>query len=171
MKEMAGRVALVCSMMTLSPAPGRCGDDAPSRVRLRRTREGFAVGQAVRGALQHLADQRCQAVFEDFSAVSGKTLGQVLEDQAQTGQTYLGLLFFYDGGDAAICRMPGVLAFTHPGSRVVQVCGARFKEGFETNPARMEAVIIHELLHSLGLGENPPSPSQITARVAERCLE
>ena len=28
--------------------------------------------------------------------------------------------------------------------------------------------MIHELLHSLGLGENPPSSDHITARVRER---
>jgi len=29
--------------------------------------------------------------------------------------------------------------------------------------------IIHEMLHTLGLGENPPSSREITQRVNERC--
>jgi hypothetical protein len=33
----------------------------------------------------------------------------------------------------------------------------------------MRAVIIHEMLHSLGLGENPPSSKEITLRVMQRC--
>ena len=32
-----------------------------------------------------------------------------------------------------------------------------------------EAVIIHETLHSLGLGENPPTSDEITWRVFSRC--
>jgi len=32
-----------------------------------------------------------------------------------------------------------------------------------------EAVIIHETLHSLGLGENPPTSDEITRRVFSRC--
>jgi hypothetical protein len=33
-----------------------------------------------------------------------------------------------------------------------------------------EAVIIHEMLHTLGLGENPPSSTEITFRVLNRCM-
>jgi hypothetical protein len=34
---------------------------------------------------------------------------------------------------------------------------------------RAEAYVIHEMLHSLGLGENPPSSLAITAKVMSRC--
>ena len=30
-------------------------------------------------------------------------------------------------------------------------------------------MVIHEMLHTLGLGENPPAPSEITRRVNDRC--
>jgi hypothetical protein len=33
----------------------------------------------------------------------------------------------------------------------------------------VELVLIHELLHSLGLGENPPSSAEITRQVTKRC--
>ena len=32
-----------------------------------------------------------------------------------------------------------------------------------------EVVIIHELLHALGLGENPPTESGITHQIFARC--
>jgi hypothetical protein len=32
-----------------------------------------------------------------------------------------------------------------------------------------EMTVIHEVLHTLGLGENRPSSSQITAQVRKRC--
>jgi len=45
--------------------------------------------------------------------------------------------------------------------RRVRSCG--------NNPSQTEAFLIHEELHSLGLGENPPSPKEITARVLALC--
>jgi hypothetical protein len=38
-----------------------------------------------------------------------------------------------------------------------------------TERDRAEAVVIHEVLHTLGLDENPPSSDQITTRVERRC--
>jgi hypothetical protein len=39
------------------------------------------------------------------------------------------------------------------------------------NSRHAEALVIHEMLHSLGLGENPPPSDEITARVRARCGE
>jgi hypothetical protein len=39
------------------------------------------------------------------------------------------------------------------------------------NSRNAEAIVIHEWLHSLGLGENPPSSDYITTRVRARCGE
>jgi hypothetical protein len=145
------------------------GKKAAFNVRLRHSRDGFAVGQAVQGAHRRLADPRCQAVLSDFSLPSGRSLQEVLDEQGQTGQSFLRLLLFYDGTEVPRCRKPGVLAFTQPGSRVIYICSAWFREAFELNPAKVEAVIIHEALHSLGLGENPPRSQDITSQVMARC--
>ena len=56
-----------------------------------------------------------------------------------------------------------------PGSRVVQVCGRRFEAVARRHPRLAEASVIHEMLHSLGLGENPPDPRAITERVLDLC--
>jgi hypothetical protein len=37
------------------------------------------------------------------------------------------------------------------------------------HPEEAEAALIHEMLHTLGLGENPPRSRDITARVRARC--
>ena len=58
---------------------------------------------------------------------------------------------------------------TQPGSRAIFICSAWFRQAFELNPRKVEAVIIHESLHSLGLGENPPRSQAITAQVMARC--
>jgi hypothetical protein len=46
------------------------------------------------------------------------------------------------------------------------VCGT----GFATRGRTFrENALIHEMLHTLGLRENPPSSAEISRRVAERC--
>lgn len=48
----------------------------------------------------------------------------------------------------------------------VYVCSARVAT---LEVPRGDIVIIHEMLHSLGLGENPPTSDEITKRVVQRC--
>ena len=65
---------------------------------------------------------------------------------------------------------------TVPGVPRVFVCPAA-PAGANSRLSRMEfqsgslveAMVIHEMLHTLGLGENPPSTFEITARVRGRC--
>ena len=47
----------------------------------------------------------------------------------------------------------------------------QFFEADRRNAFLTEAFIIHETLHSLGLGENPPASGEITSRVMKRCPE
>jgi hypothetical protein len=49
------------------------------------------------------------------------------------------------------------------------VCGRRFAEVSLSRPVYGDAVFIHEMLHALGLGENPPTSSVITRQVIARC--
>jgi len=55
--------------------------------------------------------------------------------------------------------------FTVDGAAVF-VCGTSFQT--LARGARANA-LIHEMLHTLGLRENPPSSAEITRRVTERC--
>ena len=68
-----------------------------------------------------------------------------------------------------IGRQSDILAFTSRGSRVIYLCGRDFMRTAQRTPEDGRAVVIHEMLHSLGLGENPPSSREITRRVRERC--
>ncbi len=171
MKGLIGVGVIVLGLQGVQAEPGgaRLVDEVASHIRLRQSRDGFLAGQAVRGAHRLLADPGCQSVFSDFIESSGRRLQDVLDERGETGQSHLRRLLFYDGAEAR-CKDPGVLAFTQPGSHVVYICNQWFREAFATNPSKVEAVIIHESLHSLGLGENPPSSHDITARVMERCI-
>ena len=67
-------------------------------------------------------------------------------------------------------RADRVSAFTSPGSQVVRFCGDRFTRAISRRGIGFLATaVIHEELHSLGLGENPPSSTEITRRVEFRC--
>jgi len=163
-------VSLVSSVPGVVAEPGNAtSGESAFLVRLRQSRDGYAVSRALQGAYRRLAEPGCQAVFSDFTESRGRKLQEVLDEEGETGRSHLRRLYFYEGGEARGCKA-GVLAFTQPGSRVIYVCSRWFREAYETNPARVEAVVIHESLHALGLGENPPRSQDITAQVVERCF-
>ena len=122
------------------------------------------------GAARRLESPECQAVFADFKDERGRPLHERMADLGVPVQTYLEWVVFYDGTDMGSCRRDGVLAFTGQGHRVVYVCRERFEREWMAGKARYaEIVLIHEMLHTLGLGENPPSSRDITNRVQKRC--
>jgi hypothetical protein len=53
-------------------------------------------------------------------------------------------------------------------SRYVYVC-PQFREYQDRRPELAPVLVIHEALHTLGLGENPPTSTEITSRIAARC--
>ena len=76
---------------------------------------------------------------------------------------------FYDGSAQARCAGGGILGGTQPGSRVVFVCPVQFVAAYRRDKLLSETFVIHEMLHSLGLGENPPAPVEINQVVMKRC--
>jgi hypothetical protein len=130
---------------------------------------GMAVRRAVLAARQRLADDRCREVFGAFALPDGASLAAVLEGLERTPQEQLDRLVFTDGSRRPPCASPAVLAFTHPGREIVYVCASQFRNAVRADPAYAEIVLIHELLHTLGLGEDPPTSLEITALVRDRC--
>jgi hypothetical protein len=142
-------------------------------VRIENGRSAAAVRRAVAGAYKRLEDSACQALLARFSDASGRPLLENLEATGQSSQRYLAThVFFYEGYRLPTCRSRRAkkgLAVTTPGSRAVFVCTNRFTVVAERTPAQAEAIVIHEMLHTLGLGENPPSSDEITEAVIEAC--
>jgi len=138
-------------------------------VRLREGLLATTLRRAVRGAAERLADPACAAVLDDFRDEAGRPLRDRLRALSLDAPSYALQVLFYDGANEPPCRRKGRLqAYTMPGSRVVRTCPALLTLA-RADPERAEAVVIHELLHTLGLGENPPTSSEITARVLSRC--
>jgi len=117
------------------------------------------------GARERLGWPECQAVLADFESVNGGRLDLVLRSTGRTAQEQLEQLVLGSGLGRAGCGA-GQLAFTRVGSSTVSIC----LRPFTLLPAaEQDAVLIHEMLHSLGLGENPPESVAITAQIMRRC--
>jgi hypothetical protein len=126
--------------------------------------------RAIAGAARRLSRGDCQTIFRDFLDDSRQPLDARLDALHQSATEHLFALRFVDSRDASPCRADRhIIAFTERGSYVVYICGARFESEFVHDSVTSEVVIIHELLHSLGLGENPPTESEITHQIFARC--
>ncbi len=128
----------------------------------------ISAEKALNEAWQLLAQEDCAAVLGRFLDSAGRPLSRYLEGLSIDAQTYLTLVVFVDGTREVAC-FEGVFAFTVPGSRVVRLCVDELKRTARQSPRHTAANFIHEMLHSLGLGENPPSSTEITARVLAAC--
>ena len=123
---------------------------------------------ALEAASARFADGDCSKIFTDFEDGNGRSLADRLSAVAVDSHAYLKMVTFIDDTRHRLCGS-GILALTEPGGRVVRVCIDELKRIHAQQPEYVVASIIHEILHTLGLGENPPSSREITKRVLGRC--
>ena len=167
---------LVAGPAGAGPAPG-VGDTgaevaAPAvrraiLLKLKPLDEG-TVRRALDLALAMLASPDCPGIYSEFQRPDGRTPQDELERMGIGPEEFLESLVFTDGSREAVCRRDRAVMTATPGRALIYVC-PRFAEFQIGNPLRSAAVIIHESLHALGLGENPPSSDEITRRVERRC--
>jgi hypothetical protein len=119
-------------------------------------------------AASQLADAGCQLIFNDFSDARGRPLAERLTALGYDADNYPALVLFRDAPHPKHCES-GALAVTSPGSRVIFLCGPAVLRAWEVNRRYVTAALIHELLHTLGLPEDPPSSAEITGQVMLRC--
>ena len=131
-----------------------------------------AVESARTGALKRLESEECRKVFTDFTDAQGRTLQQNLEEWTAAPAEYIGLIPFVDGSSQALCRKTKTALVASPGVRRVFVCKT-FADVQLRQPGVAESMVIHEILHTLGLGEAPQPGAltsiEITQRVEARC--
>ena len=130
-----------------------------------------AAQGALRGASDRLANPKCQSILSEFHDGRGLPLTERLAELGATAQEYLQMVVFLDATGSPQCGRSGVIAFTSRNSRVVYLCGRDFERAARRDSRETQITIIHELLHTLGLGENPPSPREISFQVLQRCSE
>jgi hypothetical protein len=162
----AGR-AVLASTMLLAAAAANAG--APLAL---TGWDGRAVDTARAGAVKRLESEECRKVFSDFTDDRGRTLRQNLEEWTASPAEYIGLIPFVDGSSQALCRDTKTALVATPGVRRVFVCRT-FAQFQLRQPRVAESMLIHEVLHTLGLGEAPqkgaPTSIEITQRVEARC--
>jgi hypothetical protein len=156
----------VAGMLLTVILAGRAGADTPVFLGPVDSRTRRAVASAVEGAVARLARPSCQDVFSDFTDETGRSLSAKLLASGRSPADAFRLLRFVDGHRAPQCGWGARLAFTQTGSQVIYICSLHFRDRHRTTA---EIILIHELLHTLGLGENPPTSDEITERVAARC--
>ena len=130
-------------------------------------RERQAVQRSVELAARQLRQSDCLKVFSEFQLPNGSTPLENLRATGLTAEEFLYTLNWENGVDSPRCD-PGALLATTLNSRRVFVCPG-FARMLATRPAFGSTLVIHEQLHALGLGENPPTSLYITARVFHWC--
>jgi hypothetical protein len=128
------------------------------------------VRRAVEEAKTRLHVAECEGLVDEFKDPDGVSLRKRLEDQDMTIEARLDAIRFVDASESEHCRSSNTYAFAVRAGLVVYVCPRTMEKALRRQPARVQAVVIHELLHTVGLGENPPTSTYITARVEARCL-
>ena len=130
---------------------------------------GVVFESALARAAEKLESPSCLLVLDDFRDTSGRTLAERLSETGLTAPDFLVRLEFRDGRNASVCRRLHVDAVTTVGGSTVWACpGGSLTLGGENLRAGANT-LIHEMLHALGLGENPPTSLEITRRIVGRC--
>jgi len=158
-------VSLVLSIVLVLASPVA----TPHRTTLRglTPAEREAVQWSLEAARMQLRRAECLKVFEEFQLPDGSTPLQSLEETGLSAEEFLETLEWESGELSNRCEAGGLLATTRY-SRRISVCPG-FARMVTNRPAFGAALIIHEQLHALGLGENPPLSTYITARVYHWC--
>jgi hypothetical protein len=130
--------------------------------------DAAAVERAKAGAVRKLQDPECLKVLDDFKDREGRPLQESLDKWGVSAADYLQMIPFLDGSSQQLCRWSKVDLVTTPGTPRVLVC-AQFATTQVRDSQLAETILIHEMLHTLGLGENPPTSTEITKRVKGRC--
>jgi hypothetical protein len=165
LRTKTGRLAVLVTAASLLPAFAS-GQESRAPTIFVGGPAALDVARAAGDAMDRLQEPGCQRVLDDFTDREGRPLRASLG--SSTPEAYLAQLVLREGEiprGSGRCASPGAAAFTAGGAAVF-VCETSFRT--LSRGARATA-LIHEMLHTLGLRENPPSSAEITRRVAERC--
>ncbi|MET0214307.1 MAG: hypothetical protein ABW292_14950 [Vicinamibacterales bacterium] len=159
---------IVCALITGGLA-GSAEAQTPLLSGFRDFSAELAIRQSVAGAAARLAVQGCQDILDELADRSGNPLSRLLASKRTSPVEAFNGLRFVEARDTARCGAGMTLAYTLAGSPVIGICGAEFSRIFATDRRAAEITLIHEFLHSIGLGENPPTSREITQRVVAKC--
>ena len=162
------RTAIIALALTLSLAGAAARPASLEKALVLAGMEGRALDRARAHAVALLENDECRQVFSNFRDAEGQTLQEKLDALGLTPPEYLGTVHFLNGELQPLCRRSTVQMTTSGKSRYVYVC-PHFQQFQDRRPELAPALVIHETLHTLGLGENPPTSMEITGRILARC--
>lgn len=174
---MAKRMAVVAMGMLAMLLGGKTVSaqtptEVGSRIRVADVWASSVVARAVKGAAATLESPDCQRLLTDFNDEAGNPLTERLKAIGRTASQFVTELWYVDASAESTCILNQILAYTKPGMRIIYICAKRVaaSTGMQSG-RRAEAIIIHEMLHALGLGEGGrhPSAEAITQKVLTRC--
>lgn len=169
-REIVRRVlvpAVVATAVIVAPAPA-----VPASLENPRPLPLFvrgAVKRSVALALDKLRTDECRAIFSDFQDRNGHPLAATLESSGTSPSQHLATLRWVNGSQHPTCRNPNIFFVTVVGGDTIYVCPRQFSEYATEQPMKAAGLVLHEQLHSLGLGENPPTSQDISRQVWARC--
>jgi hypothetical protein len=159
-------IAPLCALF-LAMAAGRMAAQPPDGPIDSRLQPWFHL--TVEEAAARLGDPACARVLTDFHDVAGRPLALKLEATGLDASAYVRSVAFRAGRGVGRCQARRILMLTTVLGRVVWVCESQYYRKEREEPEVAVALVIHEVLHTLGLGEDPPTSEEITARVLARC--
>jgi hypothetical protein len=162
------RTATMALALTLSLAGAAAWPASLEKALVLSGMESRSLDRARARAYVLLDGDECRKVFSDFTDAEGRTLQERLDALGQTPAEYLGTVHFLNGEIQPQCRRSTVQMATTGKSRYVYVC-PQFRQFQDRRPELAPVLVIHEALHTLGLGENPPTSTEITSRILRRC--
>jgi hypothetical protein len=130
--------------------------------------EARSVEFAREGAIRRLREPGCQLLLEELADAEGHPLTAKLASFGVSADQYLAMIPFLDGTGRPLCKGGQSQLLTARGVARVLVCPP-FLQTVERERVTAEVYVIHEMLHTLGLGENPPTSQEITQRVKRQC--
>lgn len=159
---------LVASLLSLPPylcpVPARTQADLRPLPPL----EANLVGFARDGAMRRLRVLECQELLHEFHDQEGHPLARRLESFAVPPDRYLAMIPLLDGRKRPLCKTGHTQLLATRGVARVLVCEPFLQTVFRERESA-ELHLIHEMLHTLGLGESPPTSQEIAQRVKRRC--
>jgi hypothetical protein len=162
------RTSLVRRLITLTVIETLGATATQAQPDVLRAVHEATIERARDGAARKIERPACQRLLAEFKDKQGRSLSENLATWDRTPAEYLRTIPFRDGSFHPLCRSGTSALVSVVGMRPVFVC-PRFRKEAERDPWSAENWIIHEMLHTLGLGENPPSSREITERVGQRC--
>jgi hypothetical protein len=139
----------------------------------------FAARTVPRGALSHAVDparslaaerlgtDACRGIFEELPDFTGRPAARRLEAGERSPSAHFARLRFLESTEGP-CREDAAAAWSVAGDPRVRVCPRTFGAVAARDRREAAAILIHEALHTLGVGEDA-AKEPLTTYVRRHC--